>query len=209
MVVGAGGHAKVVLDTLLLRRDEFEVACLTDSNPHLHGKKLFDIPIRGDEDCWLETLRDGIDSAIVAVGENRVRGQISHRLKEVGFQLVNAIHPYAYVSPHAELEQGIAVMAGAIIQPGAQIHESAIINTGASIDHDCIIERNVHIAPGTHLGGNVHISEGTLVGIGTSIIPGITIGKWSVIGSGSVVKDDLCSFQLAVGVPARIVKQVT
>lgn len=209
MIVGAGGHARVVLDAFRLRPDEFEVACFTDSNPMLHGHNLYGIPIRGDESAWQEILLSGVEYAHVAVGDNRVRGKLAHKLKEIGFRLANAIHPHAWISPQAHLEQGIAAMAGAVIQAEAAIHECVIVNTGASVDHDCIVERNAHIAPGSHLGGNVHVGEGTLIGIGCSVIPGAILGRWSVIGAGSVVKDEIGSFQIAVGAPARIVKQLS
>ncbi|MGI6457561.1 MAG: acetyltransferase [bacterium] len=208
-VVGAGGHARVVLDAILMQPHTFQVTAITDSNVNLHGKTLYGLPIAGDESVWENLKRSGVIHSVVAIGDNKARARMADKLRYGGFELVNVIHPSAVVSPHAHLEKGIVVMAGAIIQSGAEVHDNVIINTGASIDHDCVIERHVHIAPGSHLGGNVQISEGTLVGIGSSVVPHTTIGKWCVIGAGSVVKDEIGSWQMAAGVPARIIKPLS
>jgi acetyltransferase-like isoleucine patch superfamily enzyme len=94
-------------------------------------------------------------------------------------------------------------MQGAIIQSSVKIGKHSIINTRASIDHDCVIQDYVHIAPGVILCGNVQIGEGA----GTTIMQGIRVGKWSVIGAGSVVLKDIPDHVTAVGSPCKIIKQ--
>ena len=72
--------------------------------------------------------------------------------------------------------------------------------------HHNVIENYVFVGPNSCTGGNVHIKEGAFIGLGASIIPNITIGKWSVVGAGSVVIEDVPDYVTVVGVPAKIIK---
>ena len=40
-------------------------------------------------------------------------------------------------------------------------------------------------------------------------MPGVTIGDYSVIGAGAVVTRDIPPFSIAVGSPAKVIKQIT
>ena len=102
---------------------------------------------------------------------------------------------------------GTVVMAGAIVQPGCQIGKHVIVNTAASVDHDCQLADFSHICPGCHLAGTVSVGERTLLGTGSIVIPGIKIGADTVVGAGTVVTKDLPSEVMAVGHPARVIKQ--
>jgi acetyltransferase EpsM len=101
----------------------------------------------------------------------------------------------------------ILILEGVVINTGTSIGKHCIINTSSSLDHHNKISDFVHIAPGTHTGGNVEIDEGAFLGIGTSVIPGIKIGKWSIIGAGSVVIEDVPDYATVVGVPGRVIKR--
>ena len=94
-------------------------------------------------------------------------------------------------------------MAGVIIQPGVKIGRHCIVNTGSCIDHDCIIDDFAHIAPKCGLAGGVSIGEGSFIGIGSSIVPNRAIGKWSIVGAGSVVIKDIPGYSTSYGIPAK------
>jgi len=100
-------------------------------------------------------------------------------------------------------------MQGGIIQSCSEIGSHCIINTGASVDHDCKVEDFVHISPHATLCGNVTVGEGTWIGAGTIIIPGVKIGKWCIIGAGSVVTKDIPNHVLAIGNPCKVIKQLS
>ncbi|MBG9736824.1 acetyltransferase [Paenibacillus alvei] len=204
VIIGAGGHSKVIID--ILRTDPMiEIAGCLDRS----GKgEIMNVPVLGD-DSMLPLLHDqGIRHAFVAIGDNNTRGRIARHVEQIGFTLINAISPHAYVAPSARLGSGIAVMPGAVINAEAYIHDLAVINTGATIDHETMIGRYCHVAPGSNLSGNVHVMEGTFLGTGTKVIDGILIGAWSILGAGSVAIRDLPARCLAVGVPARVIKQL-
>lgn len=205
IVLGASGHAKVVIE--LLRASGLQVDyCVggLDSPESCLGVAV----LKGDE--HLQHLREnGYTRAFVAIGSNALRQRLAHTAREAGFHLVNAISPTAVISPTARLGKGIAIMAGVIINAESVIEDLAIINTGATIDHDCRIGQAVHIAPQCALAGNVSVSEAAFLGIGCKIIPGIKIGEGATIGAGGVVVSDIPARTLAVGIPARVIKNMT
>jgi UDP-perosamine 4-acetyltransferase len=202
VVIGAGGHARVLLDTLVAMQ-QYEIVGLTDPDQHKWGMQLAGYPVLGSDDI-LSSLRDqGIDGVIIATGSNRLRVRLFEYVHNLNLKAVNAVHPHSWISPSVQLGEGVVVMAGVVINANTRIGHNVIINTGATVDHDCSINDHVHIAPGCHLSGNVQIGVGAFIGTGSSIIPEITVGSWSVVGAGSVVIRDVPASVTVVGVPAQ------
>jgi UDP-perosamine 4-acetyltransferase len=199
VVIGDSGHAKVCIE--LLQAMGNRVACcvgVTDGPDTCVGVPVF----KGD--AHLAKLRtQGYSKVFVAVGANCVRQRLADTARELGYSLVNAISPQAVVSPSARLGNGIAVMAGAVVNAETVIEDLAIINTGACIDHDCRIGKAVHIAPQCGLAGNVSVGAGSFLGIGCKVIPEISIGENVSVGAGGVVVCDIASETRVVGVPAK------
>lgn len=193
-VVGAGGHAKVVVATL--QAAGFEVEAAWDDDPARVGGNLLGVAIRGP----VAAVPAGAP-VVIAVGSNEARKRIAGQL--AGRSFVSVVHPAAVVHSSAILGQGTVVFAGAVVQPDARLGEHVIVNTGACVDHDCILESFVHVAPGVRLAGNVSLREGAFLGIGVSVVPGIEIGAWTIVGAGAVVVKHLASKVTAVGCPAR------
>ncbi|BBB90724.1 MAG TPA: acetyltransferase [Methylomusa anaerophila] len=211
ILVGAGGHAKVIIDILRSRQQYTIVTCV--DRPEKAGGMVGGVPVVSDAssvDRLFATvgpmLDSGITKAFVAIGDNRRRMVIVDKMREWGFTLVNAISPFAYVSETVKLSDGIAIMPGAVVNADATIMADAIINTNASVDHDCIIMNCSHVAPGCSIAGNVTIGQGTFVGIGAKVIPNLCIGDWSVIGAGATVVSNLPAHVVAFGVPAKVQK---
>ncbi|MGG4144501.1 acetyltransferase [Paenibacillus algorifonticola] len=200
VVVGGGGHAKVIID-ILQTSGNYEVVGFTSQSDK--ERSLCGTPYLGDDSTLEELYRSGIQSFFTAVGDNKIRRKIFDRLVEMGFKSVNAISPFACVSSYATIGEGVIIMPGAIINAYACIGDNVIINTKASVDHDCCIGSHVHIAPGSTIAGSVSIGEGTFIGAGSTLIPGIEVGGWSVIGAGSVVISNIPSNVKVVGVPAK------
>ncbi len=112
------------------------------------------------------------------------------------------------VSGYASVGNGTVVMQGAIIQASAVVGTHCIINTGASVDHDCHVGNFVHISPHATLCGNVSVDEGSWVAAGAIVLPGVKIGKWCVIGAGSVVTRDIPDYSLAAGNRCKVIKRL-
>ena len=195
---GAGGHAKVVVSTLVVA-GYYVVEGLFDDDPRKQGLQVLSVPVLGTI-ARAQELPPA--KGVLAIGDNRVRAKLAANL--AGWEWLMVVHPWAYVDPTAALGPGTVVFAGAVVQPEARLGAHAIVNTGAKVDHDCLVGDYVHLAPGVNLAGNVCVEEGALVGVGASVLPGVCIGAWSVVGAGSVVREDVPAGVKVVGVPARI-----
>lgn len=194
-MVGAGGHAKVVIATL--RAAGLRVQGVLDDQPHTWGQEVLGCPVLGGLDQLERPCR-----AVIAIGANRVRQRVSARF--AGVEWVSAVHPAATVHDSAVLGAGTVVFAGAVVQPSARLGRHVIVNTGASVDHDCVLGDFVHVAPGSRLAGQVQVGEGTLLGVGSAVAPGLSLGAWSTVGAGGVVVRPLPGGVVATGVPARV-----
>jgi sugar O-acyltransferase (sialic acid O-acetyltransferase NeuD family) len=196
IVVGAGGHAKVVIATA--HAAGYSTISVHDDDPATHGRELCGVAVAGGT---AEVLAREDALVVLAIGGNATRRRLAAAAR---CRFAAAIvHPHAWVEPSVTLGAGTVVFAGAVIQPDATIGPHAIINTGATIDHDCQLAAFVHVAPGAHLAGNVTLDEGVFLGIGSAVIPGRRIGAWTTVGAGGVVVDDLPAHATAIGTPAR------
>jgi sugar O-acyltransferase (sialic acid O-acetyltransferase NeuD family) len=196
-VVGAGGHAKVLM--VLLEAVGHTVGRVVDANPALHGATVMGRIIEPMEALQVADGRP----VVIAIGGNVARKRVATALTAAGHHFATAVHPHAWVAPTARLGAGAVVFAGAVVQPDAELGEHVIVNTGASVDHDCRVGAFAHVGPGTHLAGDVTLGEGVFLGVGVSVIQGLRVGDWTVVGAGGSVVRDLPGGVTAVGVPAR------
>ncbi|MGE5373178.1 MAG: acetyltransferase [Solirubrobacterales bacterium] len=204
IIVGAGGHARVLLDALESSGEE--VLFFTDPHPELANGRCGRYVVHGSDDKIKKYIPDEV-LLVNGVGSTRDTGPrkaVYESFKKLGYAFSSVIHPAAVISPQAVLEEGVQIMAGAVLQTGCRIGKNTIINTRAAIDHDCQIGEHVHIAPGAVLSGNVRIGNGTHLGIGVIILQGITVGANCLIGAGAVVTRDIPDGAVALGLPARI-----
>jgi UDP-perosamine 4-acetyltransferase len=204
VIIGTGGHAKVIID-LFQQSNAYELVGCTSADPT--DGQVMGVPILGDDSLLAGLVAQGVGNAFIAVGDNRIRDKIAERINKLDLTLASIVSKYAYVSSSVRLGKGVAVMSGVVVNPDSVLEDNVIINTGATIDHDNLIERSVHVAPGANLAGNVWVGKGSFLGIGCKVIPGIRIGEWCTVGAGAVVIEDLPPQCLAVGVPAQIIRK--
>jgi len=206
VIVGAGGHGRVVLD-ILVRTGRFHVVGFLDSNRALHGRRVDGVPVLGEIAMLPEIAREHtIRGAIVAIGDNGVRRAFADRIETMGIDLVNAIHPSANLARNVTLGRNIVIAAGALVCAHCQIGDSVILNTGCIVDHESMIGTAAHVCPGARLAGRVTVESGAFIGIGATVIQNIRIGCEAVVGAGAVVIRDVPSMGTVVGVPARLIK---
>ena len=195
VVIGAGGHAKVVIDCA--ERVGQKIHGVVDDRV---GTTVFDYPYLGS----LDNLALNSDwQFVIAIGSNVVRARIANSLED-RVTWAQLIDPQASVSKRASIQAGSVVFAGAVVQADAKVGKHVILNTGCRVDHDVEIGNHCHIAPGAILTGGVVLEEGVFVGAGAVILPGVRVGAWSTLGAGSVATKDLSSEQVFMGSPARL-----
>lgn len=199
-VLGAGGHAKMVIETLV-SMDRYELYGCLDTAPT--SEKLLGFPIFPENPQTLATLLDAKAHALVALGDNKLRQRVTLKLQELGFSFATAIAQSAYVSPSAIVGSGTVIMPKVVVGASAKIGQGVVLNTASSVDHDVDIGDFVHVAPGCHLAGNVRVEQGAMLGIGTCVIPERHIGAWAILGANSTVVRDVPAGTTYIGTPAR------
>ena len=203
LILGAGGHAKVLIDALLAASEV--IAGVVDPDTALTGTTVLEVPVLGGDEVVGEFPPDEIllVNGIGSVSPPVMRKQIFERFKGMGYRFAMVIHPSVVVAADVELGEGAQLMAGVVIQSGCRIGDNVIVNTRASLDHDCQIGDHVHIAPGVTMSGGVQVGKGVHVGTGATIIQGISIGNDCLIAAGAVVVGSLRTGSRVRGVPAR------
>lgn len=198
LIIGAGGHGKVVAD-IALKMDRWDYIAFLDDNDDI--KTSMGIEVIGKSADMFRYIKDY--DIFVAIGNNETRKVIQEKLEVEGASIPVLIHPDAIIGEKVEINAGTVVMAGVVVNCCTIIGKGCIINTGATIDHDNLIEDYVHISPGVHTAGAVRIGKGTWLGIGSIVSNNITITSGCTIGAGSVVVKDIDKSGNYVGVPAR------
>lgn len=200
IILGAGGHAKVLVD-ILRQKVNF---CGAVVSPERTDEPIF------SEMHWLTSDDDVLnypsEDVVLVNGIGMLPGK--HLRKELflffkahGYSFKKVLSPHAVVSAYAELGEGVQVLPGAIIQAGARIGANTIINSGAIVEHDCVIGEHCHIAPGVTLSGQVVAGNDVHIGTGANVIQSITIGEGSVVGAGAIVLKNVDKFKRVY--PAR------
>lgn len=187
ILLGGGGHSRVLADILRLRKIEI----LGVADPKIpQGQKNQDGLVSLGGDDAVKKFSPKEVCLVNGVGSSKTldaRRGIYETFKAAGYRFLSVIHPAAIIAGNAELKEGVQVMAGAIVQAGSIIAENSIINTKASVDHDCRIGKHVHIAPGATICGTVTIGDSSHIGAATTIIQGVTVGEGCFIRAGSLV----------------------
>lgn len=202
LIVGGGGHGKVVADTAREMGVE-AIAFADDKYPAL--RTVEGLPVIGTT-ADVRKLSDSITDVVVAIGNNRLRVKYLKEFRQLGLSLATLVHPRAFVSRTAQVGSGTVIFAQAAVNAAAVLGLGVIINTAASVDHDCVLGDGVHLSPGAHLGGSVTVGENTWVGVGAAVINDITIGSDSLIGAGAAIVRDVADKVTVVGIPGRVIK---
>lgn len=200
LIIGAGGHGKVVADAALDTGRWDEIVFLDDAWPdkQVNGRWA----VQGKVEQMLE-WKSRCVQAVVALGNNQLRMQLQSRLILAGFEMATVVHPSASISRYARLGVGCVVFANAVVNVDAEVGDAAIINTAATVDHDCHLGNGVHIAPGANLGGGVTVGDYSWIGIGAAVRHYQSIGAGVTVGAGAVVVNNIEDGVTAIGSPAR------
>jgi len=201
VIIGNGGHSKVVKDIILSNKKFHIVGYLDDRFESVQGEnEIFYGPISAYR--YLLEKFDKI-KFIIAIGHNQTRKQFVNRLNLEETMYLSPVHPSAIISPSARIGKGTVVMANSVINADVVIGDHVIVNTGSIIEHDCRVNDFVHVSPNATLTGSVHLGEGVHIGAGATLIPNVKVDDWSTIGAGATVIHSIPSNITAVGIPAK------
>ena len=200
LIFGAGGHGRVVLDALRLLGREPDG--FIDDNEQLTDVSGLPVYRRS-------MLTDGSGAVVYhGIGRIDIRREAGAFLRSLGIEAASVIHPMAVVSPDAVVDAGSVILAGAIVNTGAHLGEGVIINSGAIVEHDCKVGAWAHLSPNSCIGGAANVGESAWIGLGSSVLHEKSVGANSILGAGSVATTDIPENVTAVGVPARVIKQI-
>jgi len=187
LVLGAGGHAKVLIAAIRARGNE--VHGVLDSDESRHGQEVLGVQILGGDEALLDFLPEScaLVNGIGSVGPGSARRNVFETFRARGYRFPPVIHPFSWMASDVAAGEGSQLMAGIVVQPGVAVGCNTIINTRTSVDHDCVIGDHVHLAPGVTLCGNVRVGAGVHIGTGAIVVQGVEIGENAFIEAGAVV----------------------
>ena len=199
LIIGAGGHGRVLADAAMAM-NRWGLLCFLDDREDL--TEVLGLQVISGCERLPEVAHD-FSAAAVGIGNAVTRLSFIEQCKQIGLELPVVVHPSAAVSSFASLGYGTVVFAQAAVNAGARLGPGCIVNTGATVDHDCDLAAGVHVCPGAHLGGDVRVGQRTWIGVGSCVKQGIVIGEDVTVGAGAAVVSDAGSTCILTGVPAR------
>ena len=204
VLIGNGGHSKVIQDLILVGNHFQLFAILDDQFKEITSNGIIYAPV-----SYITSLAKSYEfKLVIAIGNNTTRKKLVSELEIPHKQYATLIHPTAIISSSVKLGQGTVVMPNVVINADTVIGNHVIINSSSVIEHDNSINDFAHIGPNATLTGSVTVGEGTQIGAAASVIPNAKIGSWCTIGAGSTVINHIPSYSKAVGGPAKVIEKV-
>ena len=207
MILGAGGHARVVAN-LALVGDDFEIVSAADDRPDSLGEDLGGVTVTHCFDSMDTWRTEGFTHVALGIGDNRKRAALFDRTQAAGLTPATLIHPTAILDRPEGIDMGTIICAGCVLGTGARLGRGVILNTGAIVDHESVVGDFAHIAPGAAVAGRVRIGARAMIGIGARIVQTVSIGEAATVGAGAVVLEDVAAATTVVGIPARLLEEV-
>lgn len=183
LIIGAGGHGKVVAEAAELENKYNEIAFLDDNDK---VDKIYDFQVIGKINDY-KNLKNKYKYAFVAIGNNKVRLNLIDELLKEGFIVPSIVHPRATVSKYSKLGFGTIVLSGSIVNVNCSIGKGCILNINSTLDHDSILEDGVHVSSGAVIRSMVKIGKISTIRAGACITQGNTIEENIVINPGTVI----------------------
>ncbi|MDB5901412.1 MAG: hexapeptide transferase [Betaproteobacteria bacterium] len=205
VILGANDGARIVAYNLSYDTG-IEVVGFVDPDASRWGTQLRGKPILGSDDVLPDLFAQGVRHAVVAAGNPKPRARLRRIALDAGFELTNAIHPTAFVSPDVRLGRGVVILAGCVLSDNPSIDDNVWIGLSAVITHDTHVGCDTLIGGRSAVGAEVEIGQRVVIGWGAVVGPRRIIGDDASVGFGSNVVYDIPERAVAVGNPAQVIK---
>lgn len=203
VVVGAGGHGREVIETVLASNDirpRWQLLGVLDDDAGAEAAlRPLGVPRLGP----VSALPSMDVEYVIGIGDNATRRRIDELASTAGLTAATVIHPTAVVGRACRLAEGVYLAARSCLTTNVVLGRHAHVNVGASVSHDGVLRDYANLCPGVRLGGHVTLGAGAFLGIGATVLPRRVIGEWSVVGAGATVTRDLAAHGVYAGAPAK------
>lgn len=204
--IGAANPETIrMIESIRRTSPNFQVLGFIDNDPAKHGSLFYGLPIFGGIELISTLVGDDVRFVNLITGTTNTRYQVTLDAVSRGATLTNFIHPSVDLTM-TRLGIGNYIQEGVILQAEVEIGDNSSIHMGSLIGHESKIGCSVFIAHAVSISGCCDIGDGCFIGTNATILPRIKIGKWSIIGAGAVVTKDLPDYSVAVGNPARLIR---
>ena len=207
VIIGASGHAKVIID-ILKRLNDYVIVGIIDVKEKV-GQEVMGHSIIGTEEILPYLIHEYENlEGVIAIGDNGLRNTVRKKIQEFvpNFTFTSVVDCSAIIAENVFIGKGVVIMPGVIVNNAASIGNFCILNTKSSLDHDSFMEDFSSLAPGVTVGGDVKIGRHSAISLGASIIQGVSIGEHTVIGAGAVVVSSIPPYTVAYGIPAKVIR---
>lgn len=204
VVIGAGGHAKNVVE-ILEHLELYDIVGVTTKEP-IPENTFLGYPILGRDEILPDLYEAGIRHAVIGVGgyrNNALRASLFLHAKELGFEVVTLVDPSVFVGRDVEIGEGSVMMPRCLLNTDCHIGRNVVVHIHSFIGHESYLADHVLVSGGVNLGANVIVGESAFVAIGATIVSGVKIGRNALVGAGAVVVRDVPDNTTVMGVPAR------
>ncbi|WP_395051104.1 acetyltransferase [Flavobacterium sp.] len=209
LIIGAKGFAKEVLEVLHQLNQLDNLVFYDDVNNDVPNKLFGRFPVLNNAQEASAFFKTIDDRFTIGIGNPILRKKLYHKFTDLGGVFCSVISPLATIGYYGNhFEMGCNIMSGTVITSDIYIKKGTLINLNCTIGHDSIIGEFVELSPGVHISGNCAIGNYSVLGTNASVLPKLTIGKNVIIGAGSVVTKDIPDNSVAVGIPAKVIKNL-
>ena len=212
IILGGLGNGSVIASAICDAQnkgfDEYEFAGYLNDRIKT-GEFIEEFPVLGN----LHEINKFIDkgyyfiNTIYRIDRQKRRIKLFHDLKIPKSSLATFIHPIAYIAPNVTISPGVVIMPNVCISPGVKIGKCSLIMSGSSVGHNTVIGDFCHLAAQSCISSFVNISEGVHIGLNATVREHVTIGKYSALGMGSVLLQNIADGEIWAGNPAKFLRK--